>query len=105
MFYCIYVFNHQIYYLEDEELIVIYESDDEQVDIFDIVSKKEVDIDRILSKICDSKTNKVIFHYTPDYKGIKTQRNFSHGDNVLFVKNSGNNEFFVKGKHPITSQA
>ncbi|WLD92309.1 GNAT family N-acetyltransferase [Alkalihalobacillus sp. AL-G] len=106
MFYCIYVFNNDIYYLEDEEAIVIFEQEDGQVDIFDMVSKKAVNIDKILSKISHYDINKIVFHYTPDYQGIKTQRYIFNGDDVLFVKISGNNEFpLFQVKHPLTSQA
>jgi hypothetical protein len=54
MFYCIYVFHNDIYNLEDEDAIVIFKQEDKQIDIYDIVSKKEVTIDNILSKITNS---------------------------------------------------
>lgn len=105
MFYCIYVFKNDIYYLEDEDAIVIFKTKGKQIDLFDIVSKKEVCIDNILSKITNSDTNKIIFHYTPNYKGIYTQSDIFNGDGVLFVKTSGSNHFPLQVKHPITSQA
>jgi predicted N-acetyltransferase YhbS len=105
MFYCIYVFENDIYYVEDEDAIVIFKTEDKQIDIFDIVSKKEVSIDNILSKITNSDTNKIVFHYTPNYKGIDTQSDILNGDDVLFVKTSGSNHFPLQVKHPITSQA
>jgi predicted N-acetyltransferase YhbS len=104
MFYCIYVFDH-IYYLEDEEVIVIFKQEGNQVNIFDIVGKKEVNIDAVLSKITNSGTNKIIFHYTPDYEGIDTHREIFNGNEVLFVKTSGDNQYPLHVKHPITSQA
>ena len=73
MFHCMYVFNNDIYYLEREDVIVIYKKGNKQIDIFDIISKKEININDILSKITDRDTNKIVFHYTPDYKGIHTE--------------------------------
>ncbi len=105
MFYCIYVFKNDIYYVEDEDAIVIFKAEGKQIDLFDIVSKKEVSIHNILSKITNSDTNRIVFHYTPNYKGGDTQRDIFNGDDVLFVKTSGTNHFPLQVKHPITSQA
>ncbi|WP_078551998.1 GNAT family N-acetyltransferase [Bacillus alkalicellulosilyticus] len=105
MFYSIYVFADDIYFIEDEEAIVIYKVDGKQIDIFDIVSKREVYIENILSKITTSETTKIVFHYTPDYKGIETQSKIVKGDDVLFVKTTGHNHFPSQVKHPMTSQA
>lgn len=105
MFHCIYVFGDHLYYLENEDAIVIFKQEGEQVDIFDIVSKKDVNIESILSKITNSDHNKIVFHYMPDYEGIHTQTEIFNGDEVLFVKTSASNQFPLHVKHPITSQA
>lgn len=105
MFYCIYVFNKNIYYIKDEEAIVIFEQEDRQLDIFDIVSKKEVNINKILSMISNQNTNQIVFHFTPDYRGMNIQGEIYKGNDVLFVKTSGNNQFPAEVKHPLTSQA
>ncbi|MFD0051944.1 GNAT family N-acetyltransferase [Actinomycetes bacterium NPDC127524] len=105
MFYCIYVFNNNIYYLQDEEAIVIFKQEDKQLDIFDIVSKKKVNINKILSKISNQNTNQIVFHFTQGYRDVNTQVDIFKGDDVLFVKTSGNNEFPSHVKHPLTSQA
>ncbi|WP_042460024.1 GNAT family N-acetyltransferase [Neobacillus dielmonensis] len=105
MFYCLYVFYHDIYYLEQEDVIVIYKKEEEQIDIFDIISKKEIHIEEVLTKISDVDTKKVVFHYTPDYIGIETKRDIYNGDEVLFVRTGGDDLFPLQIKHPITSQA
>ena len=105
MFYCIYVFNEHIYYDEEEEAIVIFTMEDEKIDIYDIVSRKEVNLESILSKISNGVTKKVVFHYTPDYPGIELQSEVFHGDDVLFVRTSGSIEFPANVKHPITAKA
>lgn len=74
-----------------------------KLDVFDIVSKKEVHINKILSMISNQNTNQIVFHYTPDYRDINTQEDILNGDDVLFVKTNGNNEFSSQTKHPISS--
>jgi predicted N-acetyltransferase YhbS len=105
MFYCMYVFNDDIYYLEREDVIVIYKKDNKQLDIFDVISKKYIHINEILSKIAVGDIEKIVFHYMPDDKGINAESTIYHGSDVLFVRANGNQLFPSKIKHPITSQA
>lgn len=105
MFYCLNVFPNSIYYLEKEDVIIVFKKDQEQLHIFDIVSKKEVEIENILHKIADSSIQKVIFHYTPEYKGIVLHNKVFHGSEILFVKSFDDNEFPLDFRHPIMSQA
>lgn len=105
MFHCMYVFRHDLYYLECEDAIVIFKKNHHQLDVFDIISEKEIDINEILSTIADEDTNKVVFHYTPDYDGVYAEKTIYHGDDVLFVREHGTNHFPLQVKHPLTSQA
>lgn len=105
MFYSIYVFPEDIYYVEDEDAIVIFTKVDNQLDIFDIVSRKEVKIENIFSKITSKNTKRIIFHYTPDYPEIVMQSEVFHGDDVLFVRTSDGQHFPNNVKHPITAKA
>ncbi|MFA9458129.1 GNAT family N-acetyltransferase [Halalkalibacter sp. AB-rgal2] len=105
MYYCMSIFNNHIYYVQDEQVIVIFKQENHQLDIFDIVSKKEVNMNKVLSTISNQNTKKIVFHYTPDYQEINMKREIFNGDDVLFVKTNGDEEFPSHIKHPITSQA
>ncbi|WP_334075015.1 GNAT family N-acetyltransferase [Paenibacillus sp. A14] len=103
MYYCLNVFSDDIYYLENENAIAIYKKENNHMDIFDIINAKEVKIHDILTKIADRDTEKITFHFTPDYKGIDIESNTFHGG--LFVRTNGENLYPVHVKHPITSIA
>jgi predicted N-acetyltransferase YhbS len=105
MFYCMNVFYNDIYYLEREGVIVIFKKTDKQIDIYDIISKRDINIEEILTKIADIHTNKIIFHYTPDYKGVHIDSKMFKGEEVLFVKTNGKVDVPIRVKHPLTSQA
>lgn len=105
MFYCLYVFYNDIYYLEQEDVIVIYKREDKQIDIFDIISKKEININDILTKITYGDTKKIVFYFTPDYKGIHTTSEIYNESGAFFVRTNGYNHFPSQIKHPLTSQA
>ncbi|MCR2822840.1 GNAT family N-acetyltransferase [Lederbergia panacisoli] len=104
MFYCLSVFPNDIYFIEKENVIVLFKKEHDHIHIFDIVSKNEIDIQQILCEISDDATRKIIFHYTPDYPNIQIGRKKYSGSEVLFVK-SNNDSFPRHIKHPITSQA
>lgn len=66
MFYCLNVFSDDIYYLENENVIVIYQKEDNHIELFDVVSLNEINMKDILDKIADEDTEKITFHFTPD---------------------------------------
>lgn len=105
MFYCLNVFPQNIYYLADEDVIVVFMQEEKTLHLYDIVSKKEIDIEPILTKISDLFTEKIIFHYTPSYKNLQIQSKPFIGNEVLFVKTFKNNSFPQNIKHQLMSQA
>jgi predicted GNAT family N-acyltransferase len=105
MFYCIMVFTDDIYYLEDEESIVIYQIENHELHLFHCLSTKQVKVKDILSKIANENITKVIFHYHPDHTELKIEKQPYPSSNVLFVKNMTNVSLPEEFKHPITSQA
>lgn len=105
MYYCLNVFCEDIYYHDSEEAMVIFQKDENQIDIFDIISRKPVNVNNILNDISCVGTNKIVFHYTPDYEGLLFERNPLKSSGILFVKTTGPNYFPKQVKHPITSEA
>jgi GNAT superfamily N-acetyltransferase len=104
MFYCLNVFNNDIYYLENEKVIVIYQKENKNIDLFDVVSLNEINMKDILNKIADSDTEQITFHFTPDEnKDIDLESTMTNEG--LFVKTQGDGLYPVRVKHPVTSIA
>jgi hypothetical protein len=106
MYYCLNVFGDHIYYLENEDVIAIFNKENNHMDIFDIISINEMNentIQHILSKIGGNDTEKATFHFTPDYKGIELKSEIINDG--LFVRATGDNVYPAKVKHPVTSIA
>jgi hypothetical protein len=85
MFYFTLVFNDAIYYIEEEDVIVLFKHEDSHLHIFDIVSKKRVEINTILSHIISTKTETINFYFTPDDKNIN-KAFITDSDDTLFVR-------------------
>ncbi|HWI48144.1 MAG TPA: GNAT family N-acetyltransferase [Rummeliibacillus sp.] len=105
MFYFILVFNDAVHYIEEEDVIVIFRQEDTQLHIFDIVSKKRMDIDTILKCIVSTDIEMIHFYFTPDYDDKKIQTEFiTEGVDALFVRpllNDATKHFLF----PLTSHA
>lgn len=103
MYYCLNVFSNDIYYLENENAIAIYTKENNHMDLFDIINIEEIKIEDILTTIAGRDTEKITFHFTPDYKGTDIKSDVSHSG--LFVRTNGENIYPVNVKHPMTSIA
>ncbi|SFA71006.1 MULTISPECIES: GNAT family N-acetyltransferase [unclassified Bacillus (in: firmicutes)] len=103
MFYAMYVFADDLYYVENHEAIVICKQDGDQLHVFDIISSKNIEIESILKEICSSNINEIIFYFTPYIQDV--EMNVFEGSEIMFVKKAEGLELPVLFKHPLTSQA
>lgn len=104
MYYCLNVFSDDIYYLENENVIVIYQKEKHHIDLFDVVSLNKIHITDILHQIADEDTEKVTFHFTPDATEHIVLKSTITNEG-LFVRTHGEHLYPVHVKHPITSIA
>jgi predicted GNAT family N-acyltransferase len=105
MFYSMYVFSEDLYYLENEAAVVIFQHEGEQLHVFDVISEKEMNLKNIIVQIANHNTKEVVFHFTPEQDGLPVQRKAFKGSEVLFVKYNGELVLPSFVKHPITAQA
>ncbi|MGE6515996.1 GNAT family N-acetyltransferase [Lysinibacillus sphaericus] len=104
MFYFILVFKDAIYYMEEEDLLILFEQENQQLHIFDIISKKRVDLD-MLNGVLTMDTEIINFHFTIDDVCSNIHTEFiTTSDDTLFVRPLIN----IETKHflfPLTSHS
>lgn len=83
IFYCLNLLKDNIYYLEDKNTIVIYDVKGDTLNLFDIISSEDIDINIILNEILYSDIKKVVFHFTPDFDN----------ENLIYKKDISNYRF------------
>jgi GNAT superfamily N-acetyltransferase len=105
MFYCMYVFSKNIYFLDKENAIVLCEQEEDQLHLYDIISKDAMDLEAILDQVCTPETKEIVFHFTPESNNLPIRKEIFQGSEVLYVKTKGNIELPKYFKHPLTSQA
>jgi GNAT superfamily N-acetyltransferase len=87
LFYCMDVFSNNLFYLDDLDTIVIFKAEGKDLHIYDVISKADVSFASIIARITSDNVNKVIFHFTPDFKDL---------DAETIPYDDSNDKFFVK---------
>ncbi|MDQ1147002.1 GNAT superfamily N-acetyltransferase [Bacillus sp. SORGH_AS 510] len=105
MFYCIMVFSQDLYFIEEEKALVIFQQEDDMLHLYDIVSSEEVNLQSIISQTASKETRKIVFHFHVENQELLLWDEKYQSSNVLFVKNLTNVSLPEKFKHPMTSQA
>lgn len=93
MFYCTYFMKDSIYYLEDYEAIVICYFDEDSLYLQEVLSIKEVKLERIISSIVDDKTKRVVLGFTPNDVSYYEKSLLKEKDTTLFIKVGKENPF------------
>jgi GNAT superfamily N-acetyltransferase len=105
IFHCFNTFADHIYYLEDEELIVIFRHDGNKLKIYDIISRHRTDVRNIINRLIKSETEKVLIFFTPDWDNERIRQETDESSE-LFIRPGDydicNGKGFV---FPVTSQA
>lgn len=85
MFYFLIAFPNSIYCIEDKDVIVLFEKEGEELHLFDVVSRSEIDVIEALSYITTSDIKRIIFHFIPDCQNLKSEV-IETEDDVLFIR-------------------
>lgn len=100
--YCLYEFKKDLYYLEEENAIVVARREDEILHLYDVISLKPVDLDNIIEKFVKHNDTKIEFHFIPEFKKYKVEGKLKERpDDTLFVKTK--NTELKEVLFPITS--
>lgn len=86
-FYAINVFPEHIYYSKEDDAIIVYGHEGETLHLYDVVSRRKIDFNRLITSIANEHTETIRFHFTPDptIEGVRAER-IDETDDVLFVK-------------------
>ncbi|MEI4771330.1 GNAT family N-acetyltransferase [Psychrobacillus sp. FJAT-51614] len=106
MFYCMYVFPENIFYIPQEDLIILCEIKDNTLHIFDVISEQPYNLIELAKYVANENTNHIVLNFTPIGDTTEFTMTPYHDSNPLFVKlNHPNIRLPKHFKHPITSQA
>ncbi|HSR03805.1 MAG TPA: GNAT family N-acetyltransferase, partial [Proteiniclasticum sp.] len=89
VFYYVHGFDRFIYKLSDD-ILVLFEMEENELHLYDIFSKKKVDLKEIIEKILPLDAEKVIFHFIPDgnLEGLRTEEDPEAGWMIRILDDS-----------------
>ena len=100
--YCLYEYKEDLYYLVEEDIIVIMRRE-ERLHIYDIISLKPINLDSIIEKIVIPDDKIVEVHFMPELNKYKVIKGFKKElDDTLFVRSTDNSSkevLFPKTSH------
>jgi len=85
MFYFLIAFPHSIYFIEEEDVIVLFEKEGEELHLFDVISRSNIDVEEVLGYITTSDIKRIIFHFIPDCQDLESEV-IEAEDDVLFIR-------------------
>ncbi len=60
------IYPHDIYYLKDEDIIIIATEDQNELHIWDIIFENDFDLNEVLQKVTKNKITAVNYYFSPD---------------------------------------
>ncbi len=88
MFYFLFVFGEDIYYAEEDDLIIVFEIKDGTRHLYDMLSTKPFSMKNVLKQITGEEVKETVFHFTPDFSDEKMKKTVDSSC-MMFVKSSG----------------
>ncbi|WKA56036.1 GNAT family N-acetyltransferase [Planococcus shixiaomingii] len=105
MYHVLNVFTDHIYYSGELGALIIFERQGQQLELFDVISKKPVTLRTVLAQIADENTQNIVFHFTPDVEGLNLEKKPFQSGEALFVRENGLCSYLPQVMHPVTSKA
>lgn len=85
--YCNCEYIEDLYYITEDDVIVIFRREDDIVKIYDILSKGKFNLDKIISKVIRKNDKKIQFGFIPESSNYKIEFELEDkSDCALFVK-------------------
>lgn len=102
MVYCLYMYKQNLFYLEEEDVIVVASRETGRLHIYDVISRKSFDLDSIIEKIVEPDDTSVQIHFITALTRYKIKNSLKQRENnTLFVISK--NTSFKEILFPMTS--
>ncbi|ERI91978.1 acetyltransferase, GNAT family [Clostridiales bacterium oral taxon 876 str. F0540] len=85
--YCLYEYSNNLYYLEDEDIILIAEREENRLHIYDILSLQTFILDNIIEKVVLESDKTIEIHFASELMKYNVIKGYKQRENdTLFVR-------------------
>ena len=85
IFYCTTSHKDHIYYLKDINAIIIVERKDRTIYLYDIFSRKHIEMEDVINSMNTDDTDRIVFGFTPIGKGKYAEEELKVENSTLFI--------------------
>ncbi len=105
LWHCLYIFSHDIYYLNDLGVLVIAKVTNDTLHLYDVIGPEKVDFIPVFQRVASVGIKKVLFYFTPDFQDVEGMSSpYKPEDYTFFVRSDA---ISLKGRffYPIMAHA
>lgn len=85
--YCLHVFDDHLYFIEELDAIVIFMQDGNSIQLFDVLSPKQIDLSQVVNRIATEQTERVYYQFHPEQGGFRVEYPEALDDNLFILPN------------------
>lgn len=102
--YCVGLLANDIYYLEEQDVIMLYREKQGVLQVYDLICRDRVHFYDILPQACATEIAKVVFHFTPDFEDTEISNMLFEPNETIFFKTESV-KIPERFSHPFTAHA
>lgn len=85
--YCRYEYAENLYYMPEEDCIVIAQRKEGRLHLYDVLSEKSIDLDKVIEQFIQEADKEIVFHFIPSLEKYVVEKSVSkREDDTLFVR-------------------
>ncbi|EPY09061.1 acetyltransferase [Paenibacillus alvei TS-15] len=85
--YCLHVFESDLYFDEELDAVVIFMEEGKSIQLYDVLSPKQVDLSQVVNKIATEQTERVYYQFHPEQGGYRVEYPEPSDDNLFMLPN------------------
>ncbi|MEG1480839.1 GNAT family N-acetyltransferase [Clostridium sp.] len=87
--YCNFMYSDNIYYINEDDCIIILSRYNGIINLYDILSESKINLDTIIEKVVCNTDKKIIINFIPNCKKYKVKKGIKEeDDDTLFVRSN-----------------
>ncbi|WP_289355280.1 GNAT family N-acetyltransferase [Paenibacillus sp. S-12] len=85
--YCLHVFEDHLYFIEELDAVVIFMQDGNSIQLYDVLSPKQIDLSQLVHRIATEQTERVYYQFHPEQGRFRVEYPEASDDNLFILPN------------------
>ncbi|MCY7483115.1 hypothetical protein [Paenibacillus alvei] len=81
------MFEDHLYFIEELDAVVIFMQDGNSIQLYDVLSPKQIDLSQLVHRIATEQTERVYYQFHPEQGGFRVEYPEASDDNLFILPN------------------